>query len=68
MIPSPEGATEMEASSFLVRSVARYRGLRIHVRPIPGLTPGATICRHLRWLVESFFLRFREGKMAGQNR
>ncbi len=27
-------------------------GLVQFVRVIPGLTPGATLCRHLRWLVE----------------
>ena len=27
-------------------------GLEITTALIPGLTPGATLCRHLRWLVE----------------
>jgi hypothetical protein len=43
MILSPEGATKTEASTFTARSVARYRGLGIHFRLIPGLTPGAII-------------------------
>jgi hypothetical protein len=44
MIPSPErGDRNGSGELFTVRSVARYRGLEIHVRLIPGLTPGAII-------------------------
>src|SRR6266478_1859770 len=40
---SPAGAAEI--------SVALFEGSIIFRVRIPGLTPGATLCRHLRWLI-----------------
>src|SRR6266404_1815176 len=39
----PAGAAEI--------SVALFEGSIIFRARIPGLTPGATLCRHLRWLI-----------------
>ena len=50
---SPDGAIEIRDG--LDPSVARYRGLGTRTNLIPGLTPGAIVFRHLRWLVDSSF-------------
>ncbi len=44
---SPAGAAEV--------SVALFEGSITFRARIPGLTPGATLCRHLRWLIEKSF-------------
>jgi hypothetical protein len=39
---------------FHQSSVALFEGsLDLNYVRTPGLTPGATLCRHLRWLVET---------------
>src|SRR5258706_1727686 len=51
MTRSPEGATEK--SSYLPWALSpAIAGSGFICELIPGLTPGATLCRHLRWLVE----------------
>jgi len=58
--PSPgRGDTVLDRSFERESDFCRpLRGLiRIFSYPYPGLTPGATFCRHLRWLVERSIVR-----------
>ena len=51
---SPVGAKET--------SVALFEGLSFLMVRIPGLTPGSTFCRHLRWLIKAFSCMKRKRK------
>ena len=53
---SPGVATEI--------SIALFEGLLFLMARIPGLTPGATFCRHLCGLIESFpFMKRNANKL-----